>query len=768
MIGTSHQKAPVGAGRWSQRWAVPAVCLGLAAITFAVFGQTLTHEFIDYDDNEYVYGNPVVARGLTLKGLVWVFTHADLYFYDPLSALSHMLDCQLYGLHPGGHHLTNVLLHTATVIALFLVLRQMTGALWRSAFVAAVFAIHPLRVESVAWVAERKDVLSGLFFMLTLGAYVRYARHPWSLARYLMVAVLFVLALLSKQSVATLPFVLLLLDCWPLHRFEQPQKFSGLILEKIPLLALAAGVSVISTMTLVAGGNMIAPVARISMPSRVGNVLVSYAVYLRQMVWPEGLAVPYLHPHNGLPPWEVALAGTLLAVLSAVAWGERRKRPWLLIGWLWYLGMLAPLICFAQMRPFAHPDRYTYLPQIGIYLAVTWLVAEWGAKRPAGRVVMGGLMTTVIALLMVCAWQQTAYWKNCETLWTHTVACYPDNEMAHFNLGNAFLQKGRMEEAIAQYQKAAQINPDYAEAHYNLGTALLQKGSVDEAIVHFQKTLQIKPGFVKTHYNLGTALLQKGRADEAIVHFQKALLINPDDADAHNNLGFALLQKRRVDEAISHCRQAVQLRPDFAEAHNNLGTALLQNGNVDEAITQFQQALQIKPSFVEARNDLGNAFMHKGRVDEAIACYQKALQIKPDFAEARNNLGLALLQKGNVREEIAYFQEALQLEPANATAQNNLAWLLATSAEASLRDGNKAVKLAQEANARTGGEDLTILHTLAAAFAEAGRFPEAVATAQRALQLAQAQSNTNLAGQLQSELKFYQAGTPFHIPEQSH
>ena len=626
MIGQkSSPKVPVGAGRWEQRWRVVAVCLVLAAITFAVFGQTAGFGFVNYDDNVYVYENAKVAGGLSMKGFAWVFTHADCGLYHPLTMLSFMADYQLYGLHAGGYHFTNVLLHTASVILLFLVLRQMTGALWRSAFVAAVFAIHPLRVESVAWVAERKDVLSAFFFMLTLGAYVRYVGNPKSLARYLMIAAAFELALLSKPTVVTLPFVLLLLDYWPLRRFEQPGKLSRLILEKIPLLALAAGACAI---TVVVSRELIHPAVEVSMPSRIGNALVYYAIYLRQMIWPEGLAVVYPYPPNSLPPWEMALAGALLGGLSAVAWGGRRTRPWLLIGWLWYWGMLTPMIGIKPVGLFPLADRYTYLPQIGIYMAVTWLVAEWRVSRVA----LGGLMAVVLAVLMVCTWKQTVYWQDSETLWTHTLACTTGNDKAHYSLGIALRQKGRVDEAIAEYQEALQINPDYGDAHVNLGSALLQAGRLDEAISHLQKALQINPGYAKAH----------------------------------------------------------------------------------------------------------------------------------------NNLGNAFLQKGNVTEAIAHFQQALQLEPDDPWPKNNLAWLLATCSEASLRNGNKAVELASQANELAGRENPIILHTLATSFAEIGRFPEAVETAQRALHLAEVQSNTSLAGALQSEIKLYQAGKPFHSPEQTH
>jgi tetratricopeptide (TPR) repeat protein len=673
-------------------WRVPAVCLALAAITFAVFGQTLRHEFIDFDDNEYVYENPVVARGLTLKGIVWAASSFHAANWHPLTWLSHMLDCQLYGLHPGGHHLTNVLLHTGTVIALFLVLRRMTGAFWRSAFVAAVFAIHPLRVESVAWVAERKDVLSGLFFMLTIGAYVCYARRAWSLPRYGLVVLLFAMGLMCKPMLVTLPVVLLLLDYWPLQRVET-RKISGLVLEKLPLLALSAAACVA---TLLAQAGAIQSAEFYSLRPRFGNALVTCLIYLGQMVWPSGLAAFYPFPLNGPPAREVALAGILLAGLSVAAWGERRKQPWLLMGWLWYLAMLLPVIGVIQVGMQAHADRYTYLPQIGIYMAVTWLAAEWRFSRVA----FGSLMAGVLAVLMVCAWKQTAYWENTETLWNHTLACTKGNIVAHLNLGHDLSKKGRLDEAISFYQKGLQTEPDNAASENNLGNVLCEKGRVDEGIAHYKKALQIKPAFAEAQFNLGKAFRLEGKVDEAIVQFQKAL----------------------------------QIKPDFAPALFNLGNTFLQQGKADQAVAQFQRALEINPTNAGIHLNLGLCFSQLGRMDEAILQYEKALQ----------------------------------LEPADPKIQNNLAWLLATCPGASLRDGNKAVELARQANELTGGKNPIILHTLAAAFAEAGRFPEAVETAQRALHLAEAQSNPDLAGQLQSEMKLYEAGLPFHGPAQTH
>jgi hypothetical protein len=442
----------------NDRWLVLGVCIFLAVVVWLVFGQTLRHEFVNLDDGQYVSENPVVQKGLTWEGFRWALTYGKIGHWHPLTWISHMLDCQFYGLSPGGHHLTNVLLHGAAAILLFLVLRRMTRFLWRSAFVAAVFAIHPLRAESVAWVAERKDVLSALFFMLTLGAYVCYVRRPPSLIRYGVVVLLFALGLLSKNMLVTMPFVLLLLDYWPLNRLSNftPQVLLRLVAEKIPLFMLTIGSCVATALVpeKIQTGN------DLFFGLRMENAVVSYVTYLWQMIHPSGLACVYPNPANYLPLWQVAGSVGLLLAISGAAWAFRRTHPCLIVGWLWYVGMMIPVIGIVQISYYAHADRYTYLPQIGLYLLLTWAVADWCAGWRHRRWMLGGLCTVILVALIFCARIQVSYWQNSESLWTHTLACTSDNYTAHYNLGEALFQKGRVDEAINHYQKTLQIKPN--------------------------------------------------------------------------------------------------------------------------------------------------------------------------------------------------------------------------------------------------------------------------------------------------------------------
>jgi tetratricopeptide (TPR) repeat protein len=737
-------------------WQVVCVCAFLVFAVLAVFGQTAHFKFVNYDDDQNVFENPMVEKGLSVQAVGWAFTHTQVSNWIPLTTLSHMLDCQLFGLHAGGHHLVNVLWHAANAVLLFLVLRQMTGSLWRSAFVAAVFAVHPLRAESVAWVSERKDVLSGFFFMLAIGAYVRHVRKP-SCAGYVAVVLMFALGLMAKSMVATLPFVLLLLDYWPLGRWHNGQQFSRLVREKIPLFAFSAGVCVATALV---PGLVITDAHRLTLMQRIGNALVSYVVYLRQMIYPTGLANPYPNALNGQSLWTVWLALCLLVLISAGVVMGRKTRPCLLTGWLWYLGMLFPVIGIIQISEFAaHADRYTYLPGIGLALAGTWAVADWSAGWKYRAEILGGLMMTVISASSVCAHVQTSYWRNSETLWTRALACTSNNHVAHYNLGIILLERGEQENATSEFRKAVAVKPDYVAALNNLGGNLAAKGANADAIVQYRKALEIDSNYFIAHCNLGQALAAQGHLDEAIVQYRKALEIKPDYANAHYGLGTALYAKKQWGESIVQLRRALAIRPDFTEARRNLGKALLRNGDFDEAIACLEKITTISDPLARW-NNLGHDFLQENNLEEAIACYRQATTIDPRSADARAYLGLASFKNGQIKQAIDSWQQTLEIEPALNNIRNNLAWLLATTPDASLRNGAKATTEAEEANQLSGGADPMILRTLAAAYAETGRYRDATATARRALELAATQNNNILTSKLQKEIKLYEADTP--------
>lgn len=689
------------------RFTVIIICLSLSVLIWLAFNQAIHFGFINFDDDVYVYKNPHVTGGLTRDGAGWAFTHIHSSNWHPLTWLSHMLDVQLFGLNAGGHHFTNILIHILTTILLFLVLHQLTGFLWRSAFVAAVFAVHPLRVESVAWIAERKDVLSAFFFILTVVAYIRYTESNWSLRRYLLVVLIFCLALMSKPMVVTLPFVLLLLDFWPLKRFtpfEFNAAFRRCLIEKIPLLALSAGMCAI---TVFAQQGAVSP---LPLSLRLENAAVSSVIYLRQLIFPSGLAVLYPFPEHGLPQPEMFFAIYLLIAISLAAFFTRNKYPWLLFGWLWYLGMLVPVIGILQVGAQAHADRYTHLPQIGLLVAIIWTVAEISTRWQRRRLVLSTVSVVILVLLTISARNQTAYWRNSETLWTHALAFTSDNIVAQNNLGNALLDAGKLDEAMTHFksarhikpedakaafnfgnaliqngeltqgivnlEQAVRLDPDYAEAHINLGGAFLKTGKVDDAISHFQKALQLQPYQPAAWNDLGYAYLRKGAADKATECFKKAMEIDPEQPVAQNNIANALMQQGKVDQAVEHYKKALRLKPDYAEAEYNLGTALVQKHDLNEAVAHFQRALKLKSDYASAAYNIGVAFFHEDKVTEAAAYFQKAIQINPDYAEAHYNLGNALVRQEKIDDAIAEFRKALKIEPDQILTRNNLGYIL--------------------------------------------------------------------------------------------
>ncbi len=605
-------------------WNKFVVVVFLVLAIVAEFGQTSGFGFVNYDDNENVSENPVVQRGLSLQGVAWAFTHAQTSNWIPLTTLSHMLDCQLFGLEAGWPHLVNLWLHAAAAVLLFLVLEKTTGALWRSAFVAAVFALHPLRAESVAWISERKDVLSAFFFMLTVWTYVRYTRKPSGLG-FGMVVLWFALGLLSKSMIVTLPFVLLLLDYWPLGRCRDLRKFLLLMREKWVLFALSAAACAADFLV---PGLAMPEADRLPLWERMGNAVHSYVLYMWHMAFPAGLAPGYAFVAGGLPLEKVLLCLLPLLAISAFAWRRRKRYPFLLVGWLWYLGMLVPVIGIVQSaKDVSSADRYTYLPEIGLALAGTWMVGDWSAAWKNRRALSGGLTAIVIGALLVLGYRQTSYWKDSQTLWTHALACNPDNFIARNGLGAALGQKGRFEESIAQYRKAVEIKPDFANARCNLGVALAQKGETEEAIAAFRQLLKMMPDYVQAHYNLGLALARKGEIDEAIAHFRKVLEFTPDYGQGHYNLGLALAQKGDTQAAIAEWRKTLEVAHGSTDARFNLGKALLRTGNLEEAMACFQEIMPLSPDALERWRQLGQSFLHNGNSEEAIVCDSQASKL---------------------------------------------------------------------------------------------------------------------------------------------
>ena len=609
------------------------ICAFLVLAVALVFGQTAGHQFVNYDDDQYVYGVPQVIKGITLEGTAWAFTHSHAFNRHPLTTLSHMLDCQLYGLKPAGHHLTSIVLHAATAVLLFLVLYSMTSDLWPSAIVAALFAIHPLRAESVAWVSERKDVLSGLFFVLTLAAYTRYARRSFSWPRYLLVVGVFALGLMSKPTLVTLPFLLLLLDYWPLGRFPLAMR---LILEKLPLVAMTA---VWCAVTLSSQRVAIEALAHLSLGSRLANAVVSYAAYLGKLFYPAGLIPFYPHPLDNLPGTTVAASALLLVAISAVSFACRKRHPYLLVGWLWYLGLLVPVVGIVQAGEQAMADRYTYLPLIGILIALAWGTARLVPPRPHRRPIAALAVAAVLVGLMTATWIQVSYWRDSRTLWTHTLRVQPQNYIARLNLGSSMFQDGNIDGAIDQYRMALQINPNHEVAHSNLGEALHQKNRDQEAIQEFERALEIDPTLIQGHYCLGNILTERGQFEAAIAHYRKALEIKPQFALPLNNLANALDAIGKVDEAIYYYREAIRQQPEGVDAYFNLGNVLAQKkGQLDEAIRYWQKALKLNPAHAMAHLHLGIVFLRQERRNEAISEFRQALQIDPQLVQARQQL----------------------------------------------------------------------------------------------------------------------------------
>lgn len=603
----------------SRRNREAVISLGIFALVCIVFGQTAAFDWVRYDDGDYVYRAGHVTTGLTLGNIRWAFTNFHAHNWHPVTTISHMLDCQWFGVNPGPAHAVNTFLHGLTAIALFLTFSSLTGRMWRSALLAALFAVHPLRVESVAWIAERKDVLSGLFFVTTLAAYGHYARKP-SLLRYLSALGLAGLGLMSKPMLVSIPLVLLLMDYWPLERSEFTfGKIRSLVVEKIPF-ALFATVSAIATM-LAQRGTI--DVLGFPLWLRIENAIVSYVIYLQQLFWPVDLAVLYPHPETEFPWIVIASCSALLFLLSLVAIKYRKQLPFLFTGWFWYLGMLIPVIGLVQVGRQAHADRYTYLPLIGIVIASVWAVAELVGARRLPRQVAAVAFSLILLCLVACARHQTGFWRNADSLWPHTLAITRNNDGAHVAFASSLFAEGKTSEAIAEMRAAAQIRPEIAGAYGEAPIGLSDK-----------------------------------QLDAAIILWSEQVDKNENDVNAHNNLGVLLARKHQA------------------------------------------------------------------------------------------------------RAAVAQWTRSLSLSPNDGNAESNLAWVLATAPDPSLRDGERAVKLAQSALQLAGGLNPILHRTLAAAYAETGRFAQALETAERGRSLALREANNSLADELAGNADRYRRGMP--------
>ena len=750
------------------------LCL-LAAGSLGAYWPIFHCGFVNYDDPEYVTNNLMVRQGLSLASFRWAFSTLYAANWHPLTWLSHMLDCRLFGLNAGNHHATSLLLHVANALLLFSVLRRMTGALWRSALVAALFAWHPLHVESVAWIAERKDVLSTFFGLLSLGAYVRYVQSkvqspksvvpsPWSLFHlpasifYLLSLALFACSLMSKPMLVTLPCLLLLLDYWPLQRLKLSTLNSQLstVFEKLPFFALSLASSII---TLVAQKHAVVPVAAFPPGQRIANAVAAVADYVTSMAWPGHLAVFY--PYVPRPAWQVLGSAVLVAVWSWLVLRSVARWPWLLTGWLWFLATLTPVIGLVQVGSQARADRYSYVPLIGLFIAISWGVAAWAQSQSGRRLAIGLAAALLLGACLGRTSVQVRYWQDSESLFSHAWSITGDNSITCSCLGFGFLQKNQLDQALVHFRTAVRLDPDIPQTHGNLALALLKKGDLKESMAESAAALRLDDNYGPALAYLGRALFLQGQTTQAVQLLTQSLQSLPYEPSTHADLADALAKLGQSDEAIAHYAQALSLQRSV-QSENGLAQVLARQGHLRLAILHWQAALQLDPRFVEAHVFLGHAFAANDKPDQAITHLQEALRLQPDLPDARRKLATLLLGRQRTGEALQEYRELLRRSPDSFEPMNNLAWILATHPDPKFRDGAEAVRLAERAARLAGSNSASAADTLAAAYAEAGRLPEAVAKMNKAIALAEASGQTNSALKFRARLDLYQAGKSFH------
>ncbi len=681
------------------------IYIGLAAGVFVAYEPIRHNGFVNYDDNAYITKNPNVSCGLTLKSAIWAFTKSHSGNWHPLTWFSHILDCQLFGLNPPGHHLISLLFHVVNALLLFWILTEMTATTWPSAFVAAVFALHTLQVESVAWAAERKTVLSGLFWLLTMATYISYVKRPGTW-RYILLFLVYGLCIMTKPMVVTLPFVLLLLDYWPLERFQwgqsiktTPKKVQGhkisagrLIIEKIPLLALSGFLSVMTFVAQQRGGAVV-KLESIPFDYRISNAFISYIRYVAKMLWPTHLAVFYPLPEtNFLKATGVACAFLFVLTMGLSIYISRRRR-YITVGCLWYAGTLVPVLGLVQVGMQSMADRYMYISMLGLLIVAAWSVKDIIANKFYLKIIATALATAVLLTSIVFTRMQVKHWQNSRTLFEHALKVTENNNLAEAGYGDALFEQGLLDEAAEHLNNSLQIQPGYSTARKNLGKVYLKQEKISEAIQCFNEILKTKKNDAEVFYLLAASFSIQKKYDDAIKYFAKALELEPNYADVHNKIGVALMETGKMNEAIPYLNESLRKNPERAEVYVNLGTAYTQLGQYELAIQNWTRAVQIEPN--------------------------------------------------------------------NAYVLNNLAWILAAIGDVSAQDTNRAIEFARRACELTDYKEAEKLDTLAVTYAAAGKFPDAVATAEKALNAAKAAGLEDLAREIQNRLELYQAGRSY-------
>ena len=609
------------------------ICAVLVVVTTAVYYQVCRYNFVSYDDNIYVYNNPHIRAGITPDTIKWAFTTDYSHMYHPLTWVSLMLDWQLFGTNAGGYHLTNLIIHIVNTLLLFIVLKKMTRALWPSAFVAALFALHPLHVESVAWVTERKDVLSTFFWLLTVLAYVRYVKRP-KIIGYLLVVVFYAFSLLSKPMVVTLPFVLLLLDYWPLDRFRAKRSLRRLLIEKIPLFAMVVILSIV-TFVYHQQGESTMSLEALSIRIRIYNSLISYMQYIIKMIWPARLAFFYPYLGQNVSVLYAVISAIILPAITIFVLLFSKKHRYLFTGWFWYLGMLVPVIGLVQVGSQAMADRYSYMTLTGLFIIIAWGLPELLGKWPYRKTALGVSMVIVLTVLGICAHRQVSCWKNSFTLFSHALKVTQNNWLAYNNLGVIYDNSGRGAEAIENFKQAVKLKPDFANAPYNLGVAYGKLGRHQEAIEAFKQAIRIDSNYAQVHYNLGIAYINLGRWQDAVEACKQAIKIKPNYAEAHYNLGVSYEGLGRYQDAAEAYKQAIRIKPDYADAYLNLGVTYSELGRYQDEVEAYKQAIKIRPNYAEAHYNLGFAYLITG--DKGLA-FEEYKILKTLDAEKANDL----------------------------------------------------------------------------------------------------------------------------------